>query len=584
MTATEIISMLAGLSGGLAFFLYGMSVMSAGLEKMAGGKLERTLKKVTSNYMMSFLLGAGITIAIQSSSAMTVMLVGLVNSGIMEFGQTIGVIMGSNVGTTLTSWLLSLNGISDGGSVLITLLQPIIFAPILALVGIAVRMFSKNERRCDIGLILVGFAVLIIGMDMMSSSVGAVKDMEGFNDMLTVFKNPIVAVLVSTVFTGIIQSSAATVGIVQALALTGSITYEMAIPLVLGANIGTCMTALLSAIGANKNAKRVVAIHIYIKVIGTVICLIALGIVNALFPGFTENTISMFGVALVHTIFNVANTVVLFPFNNFIIRLAEKTIKGDESLKTVFLDERLMNTPPMAIAECKRLVKEMAEMSRESINLSLQLVNQYDEIKARTIEKNEETVDRYEDKLGTYLVKLSSNELSEHDSHEVGRLLHTIGDFERISDHAINIKNTALEIKNKDLKFSEQAREELETISDAVIEILDLTVQSFSDDDVISASRVEPLEQVIDMLKDELKERHIARLQEGKCTIVLGFVFNDLLTNYERVSDHCSNIAVATIQRDAAKQDVHKYLKKIKSGSDEFEEEYKIYEKKYSLN
>lgn len=584
MTATEIISMLAGLSGGLAFFLYGMSVMSAGLEKMAGGKLERTLKKVTSNYMMSFLLGAGITIAIQSSSAMTVMLVGLVNSGIMEFGQTIGVIMGSNVGTTLTSWLLSLNGISDGGSVLITLLQPIIFAPILALVGIAVRMFSKNERRCDIGLILVGFAVLIIGMDMMSSSVGAVKDMEGFNDMLTVFKNPIVAVLVSTVFTGIIQSSAATVGIVQALALTGSITYEMAIPLVLGANIGTCMTALLSAIGANKNAKRVVAIHIYIKVIGTVICLIALGIVNALFPGFTENTISMFGVALVHTIFNVANTVVLFPFNNFIIRLAEKTIKGDESLKTVFLDERLMNTPPMAIAECKRLVKEMAEMSRESINLSLQLVNQYDESKARTIEKNEETVDRYEDKLGTYLVKLSSNELSEHDSHEVGRLLHTIGDFERISDHAINIKNTALEIKNKDLKFSEQAREELETISDAVIEILDLTVQSFSDDDVISASRVEPLEQVIDMLKDELKERHIARLQEGKCTIVLGFVFNDLLTNYERVSDHCSNIAVATIQRDAAKQDVHKYLKKIKSGSDEFEEEYKIYEKKYSLN
>ena len=584
MTATEIISMLAGLSGGLAFFLYGMSVMSAGLEKMAGGKLERTLKKVTSNYMMSFLLGAGITIAIQSSSAMTVMLVGLVNSGIMEFGQTIGVIMGSNVGTTLTSWLLSLNGISDGGSVLITLLQPIIFAPILALVGIAVRMFSKNERRCDIGLILVGFAVLIIGMDMMSSSVGAVKDMEGFNDMLTVFKNPIVAVLVSTVFTGIIQSSAATVGIVQALALTGSITYEMAIPLVLGANIGTCMTALLSAIGANKNAKRVVAIHIYIKVIGTVICLIALGIVNALFPGFTENTISMFGVALVHTIFNVANTVVLFPFNNFIIRLAEKTIKGDESLKTVFLDERLMNTPPMAIAECKRLVKEMAEMSRESINLSLQLVNQYDESKARTIEKNEETVDRYEDKLGTYLVKLSSNELSEHDSHEVGRLLHTIGDFERISDHAINIKNTALEIKNKDLKFSEQAREELETISNAVIEILDLTVQSFSDDDVISASRVEPLEQVIDMLKDELKERHIARLQEGKCTIVLGFVFNDLLTNYERVSDHCSNIAVATIQRDAAKQDVHKYLKKIKSGSDEFEEEYKIYEKKYSLN
>lgn len=584
MTATEIISMLAGLSGGLAFFLYGMSVMSAGLEKMAGGKLERTLKKVTSNYMMSFLLGAGITIAIQSSSAMTVMLVGLVNSGIMEFGQTIGVIMGSNVGTTLTSWLLSLNGISDGGSVLITLLQPIIFAPILALVGIAVRMFSKNERRCDIGLILVGFAVLIIGMDMMSSSVGAVKDMEGFNDMLTVFKNPIVAVLVSTVFTGIIQSSAATVGIVQALALTGSITYEMAIPLVLGANIGTCMTALLSAIGANKNAKRVVAIHIYIKVIGTVICLIALGIVNALFPGFTENTISMFGVALVHTIFNVANTVVLFPFNNFIIRLAEKTIKGDESLKTVFLDERLMNTPPMAIAECKRLVKEMAEMSRESINLSLQLVNQYDESKARTIEKNEETVDRYEDKLGTYLVKLSSNELSEHDSHEVGRLLHTIGDFERISDHAINIKNTALEIKNKDLKFSEQASEELETISNAVIEILDLTVQSFSDDDVISASRVEPLEQVIDMLKDELKERHIARLQEGKCTIVLGFVFNDLLTNYERVSDHCSNIAVATIQRDAAKQDVHKYLKKIKSGSDEFEEEYRFYEKKYSLN
>lgn len=585
MSTTAIITMAAMLAGGLAFFLYGMSVMSGGLEKMAGGKLERTLKKVTDNYVMSFLLGAGITIAIQSSSAMTVMLVGLVNSGIMEFGQTIGVIMGSNVGTTLTSWLLSLSGIS-GDNVLLTVLQPMTFAPVLALVGIAVNMFSKKEKRRDVGIILVGFAILIVGMDMMSGSVAAIRDMPQFESLLTMFKNPILAVLVSTVFTGIIQSSAATVGIIQALALTGTITYEMAIPLVLGANIGTCMTALIASVGTNRNAKRVVSIHVSVKVIGTIVCLIVLGIVNAVAPGFTSGTITMFGVALVHTIFNVANTVILLPFNNFLIWIAKHTVKDKKGTKksTVFLDERLMNTPPMAIAQCKQLTGEMATMARDSIYAAVELLAGYDDTKARFIEENEELIDKYEDKLGTYLVKLSANNLSERDSRDVGRLLHSIGDFERISDHAINILKVAREIKDKNMVFSSYAHSEISVITAAVVEILDVTVKSFIEDDIPAALRVEPLEQVIDELKSTIQEHHIERLQQGKCTIELGFVFSDLLTNYERISDHCSNVAVYTIQRKSEKQNAHKYLRQYKQQQEGlFADEFKKYEQIYKI-
>lgn len=586
MTSTDIVTMLAGLAGGLAFFLYGMSVMSSGLEKMAGGKLEVTLKKVTSNYVLSFLLGAGITIAIQSSSAMTVMLVGIVNSGIMEFGQTFGLIMGSNVGTTLTSWLLSLAGVgADGGNILLMLLKPIIFAPFLALIGIALRMFSKKEKHHDIGVIFVGFAVLIVGMDMMSSAVGIIEEKGGLEIFLTMFSNPIIAVLISTLFTGIIQSSAATVGIVQALALTGSITYEMAIPLVLGANIGTCVTALLATIGTEKNAKRVAAIHMAVNVLGTIIFLIGIGIMNIFAPSLISGPISMFGVALVHTIFNVTNTIVLYPFKKWILKLVCLAVpdKANEKDKHyVFLDERLIATPSIAVAECKRKASEMAEITKKAMVAAADLISNYDEKKAQEVFEAETTIDRYEDKLGTYLVKLSGVDLTDADSHEVGRLLHSIGDFERISDHAVNIAEAAKEIFDKNIVFSNSAMEEIRLATNATTEILEITMNSFINDDLALAADVEPLEQVIDILKKTFKQRHVERLQEGKCTIELGFVFNDLITNYERVSDHCSNIAVSTIQRNSAKQDAHKYLKKVKTQADGyFVEAFKRYEEKY---
>lgn len=586
MTSTDIVTMLAGLAGGLAFFLYGMSVMSSGLEKMAGGKLEVTLKKVTSKYVLSFLLGAGITIAIQSSSAMTVMLVGIVNSGIMEFGQTFGLIMGSNVGTTLTSWLLSLAGVgADGGNILLMLLKPIIFAPFLALIGIALRMFSKKEKHHDIGVIFVGFAVLIVGMDMMSSAVGIIEEKGGLEIFLTMFSNPIIAVLISTLFTGIIQSSAATVGIVQALALTGSITYEMAIPLVLGANIGTCVTALLATIGTEKNAKRVAAIHMAVNVLGTIIFLIGIGIMNIFAPSLISGPISMFGVALVHTIFNVTNTIVLYPFKKWILKLVCLAVPdkaNEEDKHYVFLDERLIATPSIAVAECKRKASEMAEITKKAMVAAADLISNYDEKKAQEVFEAETTIDRYEDKLGTYLVKLSGVDLTDADSHEVGRLLHSIGDFERISDHAVNIAEAAKEIFDKNIVFSNSAMEEIRLATNATTEILEITMNSFINDDLALAADVEPLEQVIDILKKTFKQRHVERLQEGKCTIELGFVFNDLITNYERVSDHCSNIAVSTIQRNSAKQDAHKYLKKVKTQADGyFVEAFKRYEEKY---
>ncbi len=588
MNATDIVSMLAGLAGGLAFFLYGMNVMSSGLEKMAGGKLEATLKKVTSSYWLSLILGAGITIAIQSSSAMTVMLVGLVNSGIMEFGGTFGLIMGSNVGTTLTSWLLSLAGVGSDGNVWLMLLKPIIFAPFLALIGTALRMFSKKEKHHDIGAILIGFTVLIIGMDLMSSAVGIIEEKGGLEVFLTMFSNPIITVIISTLFTGIIQSSAATIGIVQALALSGAITYEMAIPLVLGANIGTCVTALISTIGTEKNAKRVAAIHMSVNVIGTVIFMIGLAVVNAIVPSLSDKTVTIFGVALIHTIFNATIAIVLSPFKKWIVKIATIIVPDKDEAKdkrTVFLDERLIATPSIAVGECKRMVVQMAELTRTSIIDSINLIKDYDEEKTLAIKEAEELIDRYEDKLGTYLVKLSGVDLTDSDSHEVGRLLHTIGDFERISDHALNIADAAAEIKEKKIVFSDEATKEIGSVTNAILEIIDITVEAFATDNIEKAQQVEPLEQVIDLLKSTFKRRHIERLQEGKCTIELGFVFNDLLSNYERVSDHCSNIAVSTIQRNAPKQDAHKYLRAVKNDENgAFATLYKEYEKKYFEN
>ena len=584
MSSTTILLMVAELFGGLAFFLYGMSMLSGGLENLTGGTLEQTLKKVTRNPFLSFFLGAGITIAIQSSSAMTVMLVGLVNSGIVDFCDTFGVVMGSNVGTTLTAWLLSLAGIG-GDNFFLTLLKPMTFAPLLAFIGILFRMISKEEKKKNIGLIFIGFAILMTGMDFMSNSMNSVQEMKGFQSLLTAFSSPIVALLISILFTGIIQSSAATIGIVQALALTGAITYEMAIPLVLGANIGTCITAFLSSFGTNKNAKRVVALHIYVNVLGSVVCMIILYILKAAGASVLSMTVSMFGVAIIHTLFNLVNTIVLIPFKKAIYKLCELTVKGDnDKTHTVFLDERLFNNTALAVSECHRLTNEMAEHARDSLTKAIGLISSYKSETAQYIRENEELIDKYEDKLGTYLVRLSNNELSENLSHSIARMLHSIGDFERIGDHALNICKVAEEMHNKNIHFSDEAKKEIAVITNAVTEILNMTVDSFINDDIELASHVEPLEQVIDTLNKKLKARHVARLQSGECTIELGFVFTDLLTNYERVSDHCSNVAVYTMQLPSDKLDAHKYLAKIKNAeTGVFVDDFNMYAEKYSL-
>lgn len=574
------------LFGGLAFFLYGMNVLSGGLEKLAGGRLESTLRKVTSSRIMSFTLGAGITIAIQSSSAMTVMLVGLVNSGIIEFEQTIGVILGSNVGTTLTAWILSLMGISGGEFSLINLLSPEYFSPIVAFIGIALLMFAKRDRKKQIGTILVGFAVLMYGMQFMSSSVKTVADDPAFKNLLIAFDNPIAAVLISAVFTGIIQSSAATVGIIQALAMTGAISYKMAIPLVLGANIGTCMTALLSSFGANKNAKRVVAAHIYIKLIGTVFCLILMGAFAIPLSSYLSKSADAVGIAVVHTLFNVLNTLIIFPLKKFVIRLAKLTVKGKDGKKQEFviIDERLLNTPPLAIEECRRKTEEMAYVVKNALTSAVGLLTKYNEKEAENVCEIENLTDRYEDKLGTFLVQVSSKPLSDFESKEVGRLLHTIGDIERIADHMENICEVAKEIYEKQIEFSEDARKEIAVLASAVGKIVEITVESFAKTDGEEASLVEPLEQVIDGIKDEIRSRHIARVQDLKCTFELGFVFSDLITNYERIADHCSNIAVYTIQLHSSKFDTHKYLNKVKNSQDgEFIKAYEEFGRQFVL-
>ena len=582
----EIVSsMLIPLILGLTFFLFGMNVMSGGLETMAGGGLEKTMKKVTANDFLGFFLGAGVTVAIQSSSAFTVMLVGLVNSGLLNFDNTFGLIMGSNVGTTLTAWLLSLAGIE--GKWYVELLNPSFFAPVLAFIGIAMQMISKSEKKKQLGNIFIGFAILICGMDLMSDSMVSVRTIPGFDNFLATLKSPIIALLISTVFTGVIQSSAATIGIVQALALSGGITWEMAIPLVLGANIGTCVTALIGSLGTNKAAKRVVVMHFSANVFGSIFCMIIMYIMKAFGVTILAAEIAMVGVAIVHSLFNAINTFLLIPFKKPLVKFCQIVVpdKGDATDEhTVFLDERLIATPAIAVSECKRRVEEMAELTRASYRDALALLNGFSQEKAMEIREAEGVIDRYEDKLGTYLVRLSGCDLSDNDSHAVGRLLHSIGDFERISDHAVNLVDAAEEIYNKKIEFSEKANAELAVIAAAVTEILDLTVDSFKSNDVLLAAEVEPLEEVIDNLKSTLRERHVSRLQDGKCTIELGFVFSDLLTNYERISDHCSNIAVSTIQLHSDKQDAHKYLRSIKSGENElYTGEFNNYSKKYTV-
>ena len=553
------------LCGGLAFFLYGMTTMSKSLEKMAGGKLERVLKRMTSNPFKSLLLGAGITIAIQSSSAMTVMLVGLVNSGVMELGQTIGVIMGSNIGTTLTAWILSLTGI-ESESVFVNLLKPENFSPVIALVGIILIMASKKQRRRDIGRILVGFAILMYGMELMKDAVSPLADMPEFSSLLTAFNNPLLGVLVGAVFTGVIQSSAASVGILQALALTGSITYGMAIPIIMGQNIGTCVTALLSSIGVNRNAKRVSVIHISFNIIGTVVGLILFYGGNALFHfAFMNTAVGAVGIAFCHTVFNVFTTLLLLPFSRQLEKLARKLVQNeDKAEQFAFLDPRLLRTPGVAISECVSMTNAMGALAHQNLLYAIEQFSGYSEDREAEIIANEDKLDIYEDRLGSYLVQISQHGVSMDDIRTVSRLLHAIGDFERIGDHALNLQESAQELHEKDLHFSESARGELRVLLAALEDIMDRTFSCFDAASVEQAREVEPLEETIDRLIEEIRMRHIRRLQSGDCTMQLGFVLNDLLTNFERVSDHCSNIALSVIEEKDSSVDRHAYLNVLK--------------------
>jgi len=574
---------------GLAFFLFGMSTMSDNLERLAGGKLEGTLKKMTSNPIISVCLGAIITIAMQSSSATTVMLVGLVNSGIMHFSQTLNVIFGANIGTTLTAWILSLSGI-ESSNFFLQMLKPINFSPILAVIGVFMTMLSKNDRKQSIGKILVGFAVLMIGMDFMSDAVSPLADMPEFGAILVRFQNPIIGVVVGALFTALIQSSAASVGILQALAMTGSITYGMAIPIIMGQNIGTCITAVISCIGANAGAKRVAVMHTLVNLLGSVIILPVYLILNALIHfAFHNAPIDAAGIALCHTLFNLIATALLMPNGKLIIRLTERLTKEKQS-DTVdamdqicVLDERLLRSPSIAVLECSNYTLEMCSAAKKTLDMAMGLMVHYDQKDAEEVMRLEDVTDIYEDRLGTYLVKLSSQALSDKDANAVSLMLHSIGDFERLGDHAANIKKVAQEIHEKGLSFSPEAQKEVGVLADAIHEILHLTTSVFVHKDYELASRVEPLEQVVDKLIAKIKAHHITRLQRGECTIELGFILSDLMNNYERISDHCSNIAVAIIELHRSSFDTHKYLNDIKYGNAEFTKVYEEFSSKYAL-
>lgn len=585
MTFFDILSLLAG----LVFFLFGMNTMSDGLEKAAGSKLEIILKKMTSNVFVSIIMGALITAVIQSSSATTVMLVGLVNSGLMAFESSIGVIFGANIGTTITAWFLSLVGVQSDSFVM-QMVKPQNFSPILAIIGIAFIMMSKSDKKKNLGTIFVGFTLLIFGMDIMSDSVSGLAQMPEFKDVLINFNNPILGVIVGAVFTAVIQSSSASVGILQALSLTGSITYTMAVPIILGQNIGTCATGLISCIGAGANAKRVSFTHTLTNVLGSLIFMPVFLIINGLMNNYFDNNfVNPASIAIVHTIFNVTTVVLLAPFTKLLGKLAHKVIKdkseGEEQTKSVvYLDERLFRSPSVAIMECDNYTSQMAIISKVTILKALNLVFDYNKEEADLIKENEGVLDTYEDELGTYLVKLSAESLSANDARTVSRMLHTIGDFERLGDHALNLKKVAQEIHEKKIIFSENAQKEITTLIEAVTEIVVMTTKVYEKNDLALASRVEPLEQVIDRLASEIKSHHINRLQSGDCTIEMGFVLSDLLTNCERISDHCSNIAVAVIEAQNDSFDTHNYLNKIKYGNEEFKAIFEEYNGKYDLH
>ena len=576
------------LLGGLAFFLYGMNVMSQGLEKMAGGKLETILQKMTSNRLKALGLGILVTAAIQSSSALTVILVGLVNSGIMHFGRTVGIIMGANIGTTVTAWLLSMIGI-ESSNVFIRLLKPENFSLIFALVGIILVMMAKSTRNKDIGSILIGFAVLMFGMELMSGAVEPLKDMPGFTNLLVMFENPLFGIVAGAVLTGIIQSSSASVGILQALSMTGKINFSVAFPIIMGQNIGTCVTALISSIGVSKNARKVSVVHVTFNLMGTLVWSIAFYSVNAILDlDFVNQAITPVGIAVVHSIFNISTTFLLIPFTKQIERIANIVIKTDDvekEGKRDFIDSRLLATPSVAIAECKKLTCKMAQVSQDIIHQSFSLFDKFDEEIEGKMFEDEEMLDRYEDRLGNYLIAISNKELSDEDSRAKFTMLHSIGDFERLGDHALNLYKAAKELVTKKLAFTEDAERDLLVLRRAAEEIVDNTINAYINNDISLAVKVEPLEQVIDKLTAEIKSKHIDRLQRGECTIEMGFILSDVLTNYERISDHCSNIAVAMIEINHGAFKTHKYLNNLKNSNNvEYNNTYELYENKYSLN
>ncbi|MBR5315872.1 MAG: Na/Pi cotransporter family protein [Firmicutes bacterium] len=581
----DIFSVIA-LLGGLAFFLYGMTAMSDGLEKVSNGKLNHALSKVTDNRLMAMLCGAGITIAVQSSSAVTVMLVGLVNSGIIEFHQTIGVLMGSNIGTTLTAWLLSLAGI-DSDVVWINLLKPVNFSPLFAFIGIILIMVGKKDKHKSLGSVLIGFAVLMFGMSLMSDAMKPLADMPEFAQLLTAFKNPILAVIVGALFTGIIQSSAASVAILQALSLTGSITYGMAIPIIMGQNIGTCVTAVLSSIGVSRNAKKVAVVHLSFNIIGTLVCLIPFCVGDLIFDwAFSDQAITPIAIAVSHSIFNVTTTFLLLPFVKQLEALANKIIPDieEEEEHKIILDDRLLAVPSMAVEQAAEATAEMANLSKTAIFEAMDLFKTYSNEGFERVEKLETVSDGYQDQLGTYMIKLSKIGVGDQDSKRIAKLLHTIDDFERISDHAVNLAKAAQEIHEKQIVMSPNGRAELEVLTNAISEILEMTTTAFCTTDIDLATRVEPLEDVIDTLITKARRHHISRLQRGVCTVEHGFVLNDILQSYSRVSDHCSNIAVALIESRKGTFDTHVYLDSIKTtDNEEFRQLFDEYAEKYKF-
>ena len=570
--------------GGLCLFLFGMNLMGQALERRAGGKLQSLLDKMTGSVPAGFLTGLGITAIIQSSSATTVMVVGFVNSGLMTLRQAINVIMGANVGTTVTAWLLSLAGIS-GSNIWVNLLKPSSFTPVLALIGIIFYMFCKSGKKKDTGMILLGFATLMFGMETMSGAVSGLKDVPAFASLFLMFKNPILGVLAGALLTGIIQSSSASVGILQALAVTGQVSYAAAIPIIMGQNIGTCVTALISSVGTQKNAKRAAVVHLMFNVIGVVVLLTAFWIVKIVFaPAILDENATMSGIAIAHSLFNILCTAMLLPAGGLLEKLAIRIVpdKGDKE-QTVELEERLLITPSVALGRCRAVAGEMARCAGEALHMALTTFENYSPELAESIRENESRCDRYEDELGTYLVRLSAQQLSDAESEEATELLKIIGDFERISDHAVNLLAASEELRSKGLGFSATAEKELKVLIGAVSEILNTAERAFSEKDLAAAAQVEPLKQVIVALKEQMRTRHILRMQQGHCSIEAGFVWSDLLTDLERTADHCSNIAGCVLDAANHGLNLHETLRAMRADDPDFRRTYGTYAEKYRL-